>query len=527
MRWFRPVNEEDRSDVTLGRFGNNWNVIGRTVIVTVLIVMSSAARVGALETDQYWAWDRPLADSTDAVNARFNLELERAIAGFPAGRQPESCRKVAVAYRKRLRFLLLHEIQVWAWNSKLVARIPDGGEEQREYRRTNLYSNHPFIDTGTWMPFTPTIKVAGVRMGTDKLAHLVSSGWTYYGEYREGIENGQAPEEAERRAVRRGIVEESLILGKLASGVTSIGDLESSYAGIQFYLDLCDVDDPILKLEEGGWVVSRPVDMRDYVTPRWDESYQPPVYTKGRWRKVRPVLEAYCDLLDNPRVVEMRRRYREMDAGSVVGELVAERVAEGKMADPAEFGLEAVCDEAGLLHGEAEKVADRTEVVASPTDRSPTIEDVAEEDEDRRRFALGLAGLHLTYPQVVSASISVMLTSQPRSYDCTTPCDFRGPFVGVEPGLGGGKLSFGWTRVTGNTNRSGSFLKAGFIGAAYKVTVLRTWGDSGWVEGGRTYAGLELGIPVALANVGIGLLYRVDNGDGGRWLVTGGAGWAF
>ena len=499
----------------------------RWIFVTALCVAIFAAEADALETDQYYAWGRPLADSTDAVNARFNLELEWAIASFPADRPPPSCRKIAVEYRTRMRFILLHDIQVWAWNSEWVDRIPDGGEEQREYRRTNLYSNHPLIDTGTWMPFTPTIQVAGVRFGTDKLAHLVSSGWTYYSEYQRGIKKGETPEEAERRAVRRGILEERLILGKMASGVQAIADIEASHAGIRLYRDLCDVEDPILRLEEGGWVISRPVDLRDYVTPRWDESYQPPIYSKGRWRKVRPVLEGYCERLADPRVVEMRRRYRERDKGSVVGEVVAERVALGKLDDPAQFGLEAVCAEADpSLEPEAEP-ADRIEIVSSSAGRANVLEDVRAEEQDRRRFALGLVGLHVTYPQVVSASIAVMPTSQPRSYDCTTPCDFRGPFAGFEPGLGGGKLSVGWARVTGKTNRGGSLLSAGFIGTAYKLTVLRTWGDQGWVEKGRTYAGFEFGVPVAQANVGIGLLYRVDHGDGGRWLVTGGAGWGF
>jgi hypothetical protein len=77
------------------------------------------------------------------------------------------------------------------------------------------------------------------------------------------------------------------------------------------------------------------------------------------------------------------------------------------------------------------------------------------------------------------------------------------------------------------TNRSGSLLKAGYIGFAYRLSVLRTWGDHGWVEGGRTYAGFEFAIPVAQANVGLGLMYRVDGGDRGRWMVTGGAGWGF
>jgi hypothetical protein len=490
------------------------------------VVAAAVGQVSALETDQYYAWGRPLADSTAAVNAKFNLELERAIASFPEHRPP-TCRKIAVEYRTRMRFVLLHDIQVWAWNSQWVARIPEGGEEQKEYRRTNLYSKHPLIDTGTWMPFTPTIQVAGVRFGTDKLAHLVSSGWTYYSEYQRGLKKGETPAEAERRAVNRGIIEERLILGKMASGVEAIADIEASFAGIALYRDLCDVEDPILRLGESGWVVSRPLDLRDYVTPRWDESYQPPIYGKGRWRKVKPVLEGYCDRLIDPQVVEMRRRYRSRDKVSVVGEMVAERVATGKLDDPAQFGLEAVCAEADPSLAPDLNPADDLEIVSSTVGRTKVTEDVAAEERDRRRFALGLFGLHVTYPQVVSASIAVMPTSQPRSFDCTTPCDFRGPFAEFEPGIGGAKLSVGWARVIGTTNHSGSFLNAGFIGTAYKLTVLRTWGDLGWVEKGRIYAGLELGVPVAHANLGVGLLYRVDGGEGGRWMVTGGAGWGF
>ncbi len=495
----------------------------------MLVLVSSlfAGSGAALETDQYYAWGLPLADSTDAVNAKFNLELERAIASFPSDRQPERCTEVAVAFRSQVRFLLLHEIQVWAWNSEFVARIPDGGVEQREYWRTNLYSNHPAIDVGTWMPFAPTIEVAGIRMGTDKLAHFVSSGWTYYGEYLEVVESGEESEVAERTAVSRGITEESLVLGGMTSGVQSIADLEAGYGGLRFYRDLCDGGDPILKSEDGRWTVTRPVDLRDYVTPRWDESFQPPVYNAGRWRKVRPVLERYCDRLTDPHVIAERRLYRERDRMTAVGEMVDERVAEGKLKDPAQFGIEAVCSQPDPSLSPGPETIDLQEDTDLDLGRNDLMEEIEAEEHERRRFALGLAGAHVTYPQVVSASVAVMLTSQPVSYDCTTPCDFRGPFAEIEPGLGGGKLSVGWARVTGNANRKGGFLKAGFIGAVYKATVLQTWGDLGWVEGGRTYTGFELGLPVARAYLGIGLLYRVDSGEGGRWLVTGGAGWGF
>jgi hypothetical protein len=123
---------------------------------------------------------------------------------------------------------------------------------------------------------------------------------------------------------------------------------------------------------------------------------------------------------------------------------------------------------------------------------------------------------------VVSASVALMLTSQPATYDCRTPCDSPGPFVEIEPGLGGGKLSFGWARVTGVTNRGGFFLKAGYVAMDCKLIVLRTWRVLGWAPANRTFVGFELGIPVARANVGFGGLHRVAGGGGRSWTVTRG-----
>ena len=70
-------------------------------------------------------------------------------------------------------------------------------------------------------------------------------------------------------------------------------------------------------------------------------------------------------------------------------------------------------------------------------------------------------------------------------------------------------------------------MRVGCISTAVAATLLPTWGDRGWVEGGSSYAGLELEVPVPQACAGIGLLYRVDAGDRVRWLVTGGTGSGF
>jgi hypothetical protein len=502
--------------------------VTRKLVVLVVGVLLAATSGRALETDQYYAWGRSLADSTEAVNAKFTIELQRALADFPPDSPPEECVEISIRYRKRLRFILFHSIQIWTMNSSLVDRIPADTAEHRLYRESNLYSNHPPIDVGTWMPFTPTIDISGVRMGTDKLSHLVSSGWTYYTVYLKAVTNGTEKGEAERRAVRRGILEESLILGGKTSGVNSIADIEASFAGLFFYQDLCNSEDPILQRQPEGWVVTRGIDLRDYVGPRWDESYQPSVFSKRRWQKVRPVLEGYCDRLEDPRVVEMRARSRARDRETVVGEVVADLVAEGKLEDPSRFAIEGVCWDLTRRVDLDEQTNDSIPE-PPPEDGSDeaTFDRVLAEEDERRRRPLGLIGLQVTYPQVLAVSIGVMATSQPTTFDCRTICDFWGPFAQLEPGLGGGKLSLGWGRAMGSTGPDDTFLSPVYLALAGKVTFYRTWNDVGSVTSGRTYAGAELEFSVARVNFGLGALYQINHTDGGRWLITGGIGWGF
>lgn len=493
-------------------------------VVAVLAV--GAAIASAAETDQYWAWGQPLADSTAAVNAKLNLELERAVNEVGGDRARGDCRKVAAAFRSRMRSLLFHDIMIWAWNSRLVDRAPNDGDEQRRYRATNLYSRHPLIDPASWMPYAPTILVADVRFGIDKLSHFVSSGWTTYSEYHRRLSRGSSPEEALDKALRRGVLEELLILGRLASGVFSISDLEANYSGFRMYRDLCDAADPILVERDGRWQTSRRLDVADYVNPRWDESYQPTVYSKRRWRTVRPVLEDYCHKKPCPQSETMTARYRERDSPTPVAPVVAEAVASGRFPDPAGFSLAGVCTNGRSPGRDSAHRRDD-----SPTSSTEGIDDIRQaildEEADRRRFVLTMPGAALAYPQVISASLGFMMTTRIVGWDCRTPCRFKGPFVEIEPGLGGGKLSVGWARLTGVTGDGGGFLNAVFMGTAVKLTMLRTWSDDGWLPAGRTYAGIEVAVMPAQLNIGLGALVRVDGGDGAAWTVTAGLGWGF
>ncbi len=311
----------------------------------VSILVSSSAT--ALETDQYSAWGRELSDATNALNAKVNLEIERVLEHANAsenGRQL-GCHQMVKQILPRFRQFIFQDIELWTTNTTLVDRIPRTPEEELAFRGEYLYRITGPLDLGTKVPPSPTIELNRIRIGTDKLSHFFSEGWWYYKWYRKARSRGLEPEESEQYALRRGIFPEKTILGLLASGVFSLGDLEANFQGMRFLVGLCKEDNPRLFKTDTGWVMRRPFDFRDYVTPEWDESYHPSVYSKRRWKKVLPVLTEYCDRYEHPAVVERRAHYARIDRVTPTERLIDELVGEGRLSDPQQFSIEANCPE--------------------------------------------------------------------------------------------------------------------------------------------------------------------------------------
>ena len=322
---------------------------GRPVVLVaaVFLGLSGTGAAPGLETDQFFAWGRHLDDVTEVLNARVNLELERLVAELNRGGRVRRCQKVRVRFFKRHRMLFFDGFETWSVNSPLVSRSPSGPEEMGEFERKYLYGGtSPLFDTGRWMPPSPTVEVNGVRLGTDKLTHLLGTAWYYHRWYRKARQRGATSAEAEDRAVRRGLLHEVTILGRAVSGVLSQADLEANYEGMWFYEHLCAGDDPHIVYEDGTWRLRRPFDVRDYVTPEWDESWQPNIYVRRKWKKVKPRMLGYCPMLEHPQVKAMRDAYATRDRVTETEELIDEMVAAGRLPDPSGFSIETVCREA-------------------------------------------------------------------------------------------------------------------------------------------------------------------------------------
>ncbi len=327
------------------------------LVAALLLGLGGAGAAPGLETDQFFAWGRHLEDMTEVLNARVNLELERLVADLNRDGGERPCQKVRLRFFKRHRMLFFDGFETWSVNSPLVSRSPLGPEEMREFEQKYIYGGtSPLFDTGRWMPSSPTVEVNGIRLGTDKLTHFLGTAWYYHRWYRKARARGATPADAEDRAVRRGLRHEITILGRAVSGVLSLADLEANYEGMWFYERLCAGDDPHVVHEGGLWRLRGPFDLRDYVTPEWDESWQPNIYVRRKWGKVKPRMLGYCPMLEHPRVRARRREYAKRDRVTETEELIDEMVTAGKLPDPSGFSIESVCDEVanrGSVRGRA------------------------------------------------------------------------------------------------------------------------------------------------------------------------------
>jgi len=311
-------------------------------IATMIAIAAPSVR--ALETDQYYAFDRTLEDAGDAINAEVNSEIAAALEKVNARGAKCTCKNVQSAIRRRFTYPIFLKTELWTTNTSLVHKVPEGKADELRFRREYVYAYHTSpLDVVRWMPPSPTIEVAGIRFGTDKLSHFFSEGAFLNQWYRSMVRKGIPREEAIRRAVLRGVTTERTVLGGTSSGVMSLADLEANYQGLLFWSGLCDPADPALKKTPAGWVLTRPFDLAPLVSPEWDESWQPNVYLGKRWKKVRPYLARFCGALDHPAVAARRTDYARRDTFTPSEAIVSGLLAEGRIPDPSGFTIDAVC----------------------------------------------------------------------------------------------------------------------------------------------------------------------------------------
>jgi len=164
-------------------------------------------------------------------------------------------------------------------------------------------------------PFSPTIRVYGVDMGTDKIGHFFQQGYEYFaqfGAFRDTHPDDTVDAGAVDAAVRYGVATEQMLFGIMLTGVYSNGDLAANYAGFKFYRNLFHEVEiagrsyaPIVQRDGNRWVLNPDragADLlKPYISEHLNEAYNPSKYVFsidllrrhvrarcGKWREKVP-----------------------------------------------------------------------------------------------------------------------------------------------------------------------------------------------------------------------------------------------
>jgi hypothetical protein len=277
------------------------------------IILSSFRAAAAFETDQYDLPPKPLADIGDEVTEHVEQKIGRALekinaeilrrqqcvetdrAGDSCGSPKEESAKLA---ELRSDDAIVREVY-----KQLGAGVPPftsmgtwmdshhfQGKPAR-YRTSYLKSIFLFLPP-ICFTISPTVNLYGSEFGTDKIAHFFQQGYTYYKIYRQAMDDGSAPNEAEHKAVRWGQKSENTFYGTLVAGVYSNGDLFANYVGMKFYLGLTreirigeTTRPPILVLNNGVWILNQRTSLSEslikpFMSDQLNEALNPSIFTE-------------------------------------------------------------------------------------------------------------------------------------------------------------------------------------------------------------------------------------------------------
>lgn len=274
------------------------------------LVVSGAASQ-ADETDQFMAWGVTLEDAAPVLNAYLNDQITAYIEHRNDAIEPPcSCEDLTLE--------IFNHVFKSRWTARFKDFVRDTDDidfyppkEVSNYRYMNLSIyrgfTFPYI-----LPMSRTVRVGDVYVGTDKFGHMLGFGKRYYKRYLRHVRYGMDKDEAIDEVVRHGVFVENTIVGKLVDGIFSHADLEANYQGFLLARGFCEGEHPYLDRTDGRWRLTRPVDLRDYVTPYLDESYNPCHFWGRRKSLVLPILrEEYAPLAHSEEVIDRFRTYDE------------------------------------------------------------------------------------------------------------------------------------------------------------------------------------------------------------------------
>ena len=239
---------------------------------------------GAYESDQFTERLDPLEDSTAVLDARVNESIAGIVATWWGKRNEK--RVVEAVYHELGGHHWVDRLERWAMESDQVDRtVPE--------REDTIYQGHPIWASRVAGLFgvSPTIKVNGVRIGSDKLGHFFSQGRKFWRRYQKSGD--------EARAAEHSAYTERALFGQMTTGAYSNADLVANFEGYRFYRSLFEDDivpgkPAILSWTGDRWEIQRSFTFADHVNDYWDEALNVNHFDALLYPYMKQRLLGYC-----------------------------------------------------------------------------------------------------------------------------------------------------------------------------------------------------------------------------------------
>ncbi len=283
----------------------------------LLILLTLSLNAFSLETDNYLTWNLELEDSSEKINHYLEKEINKALSEINSKSKPLTCFEVTSKIAMRFKARFVHDNPIETWLLKNL----DPNEfypATRDYIEESIY-RVPYRFYLSSFGLAPNIQVKNIYFGMDKLTHFTSTGRHYFTIFQGKMKRSPSLEEAEKAAIDYGLLDEMTLHGFWASGVFSYADLEANYRGLQFYKNFCFNKNKnyLRKNEEHKWILIKSPRIEDYVSPLWDETFNPSYFLPNNWKKILPTIkEEYCFMRKENKVRNRIQYYKEITRSS-------------------------------------------------------------------------------------------------------------------------------------------------------------------------------------------------------------------
>lgn len=303
-------------------------------ILLSLVFFTLSPVVFALETDNYLSWGLDLKDSSEEINSFIAEQIKEALTKSNEKTGPQSCEDVTFEIAKRFK--------TTPTSKSLETFVNDSLGSENIFPKNPYYLEQSILRNTSrfylkYSGLSPNLQMNGIYFGADKLSHFASTGRRYLKHYLKKLRKGFSEEEAKQSMIRFGLLNEKTVLGIWPSGVFSYGDMEANYQGFVFYKKLCldDNENYLEQSEDGKWNLKNKPDMRNYVNPDWDETFNLSHFAKGTWKKTALIIKAdYCSLKESPKVIDRMTYYQARATTSFSLGYINELKAEGYRRAP-------------------------------------------------------------------------------------------------------------------------------------------------------------------------------------------------